>query len=60
MIRYENFVVIIPVLIKQLNLEKKYNFILTLFYATFQCGRYNIFLKKLRFFFAPQNIEKLP
>ena len=40
------------------NLEKKKN--LTSFYATFLCGRYNIFKKILTFFFVPQNIEKLP
>ena len=36
------------------------NFFLTLFYATFKCGRYNVFKKILKNFFAPQNIEKLP
>ena len=40
------------------NLEKKKK--LTSFYATFLCGRYNIFKKILTFFFVPQNIEKLP
>ena len=56
-IRYENFVVIIPVLIKYLILEKNINLILNLFHATFQFGRYNILKKKFRFFFAPQNTK---
>ena len=33
-------------------------FFLTSFYATFQCGRYNIFKKISKFFFVPQIIKK--
>ena len=43
--------------IREFRKEKKN---LTSFYATFLCGRYNIFKKILTFFFVPQNIEKLP
>ena len=32
-------------------------FCLPLFYATFQCGRYNIFKKKFNLFFAHENIK---
>ena len=32
-------------------------FFLPLFYATFHCGRYNIFKKKLNLFFAHENIN---
>ena len=35
-------------------------FFLTSFYATFQCGRYNIFKKFLTYFFAPENMKKTP
>ena len=29
-----------------------------LFYATFQCGRYDIFEKKFKFFFDPEKVKK--
>ena len=34
--------------------------LLTSFYATFQCGGYNVFEKNLIFFFAPENVKKPP
>jgi hypothetical protein len=30
----------------------------TLFYATFQCGRYSVFKKNLTFFFDPEKVKK--
>ena len=53
MVRYEHFVLIIPVLIEQLNLKEKDMFFLTLFYEPFQCGCYTMFLK-LDFFLPPK------
>ena len=35
-----------------------FDFLLPLFYATFQCGHYNIFKKILNLFFAHENIRK--
>ena len=34
--------------------------ILTLFYATFQCGRYNLKKMLKNFFFAHEKLKKLP
>ena len=31
----------------------------TLFYATFQCGRYSVFKKIKKFFFDPKKVKKL-
>ena len=31
---------------------------LTSFYATFQCGGYNVFKKNFNIFFAPENMKK--
>ena len=42
------------------NFPPKKFFFWPFFNATFQCGRYNVFKKILNFFFATQNIEKLP
>jgi hypothetical protein len=39
-------------------LEEKKHVFLTSSYANFQCGRYNISEKKIKTFFAPQNIKK--
>ena len=33
-------------------------FVLPFFYATFQCGRYGVFKKKLNFFFGPEKVKK--
>jgi hypothetical protein len=40
------------------NLPKKKNFFLPFFYATFQCGRYGVFKKFLKYFFDPEKVEK--
>ena len=44
------------------NMKKKISKIskknLPLFYATFQCGRYDIFKKKFKFFFDPEKVKK--
>merc|ERR1712008_83004 len=37
--------------------KNKKNFFLPFFYATFQCGRYNVF-EFFFFFFCPQKVEK--
>ena len=34
------------------------NFFLPFFYATFQCGRYGVFKKKLKYFFDPEKVKK--
>ena len=43
-------------------LKKKFfpkkNFFLPFFYATFQCGRYGVFKKILKFFFDPEKVKK--
>ena len=39
-------------------LPKKFLIFLPLFYATCQCGRYNVFKKKLNLFFPHENIKK--
>ena len=31
---------------------------LTFFYATFQCGRYGVFKKNLKYFFDPKKVKK--
>ena len=33
-------------------------FFLPFFYATFQCGRYGVFKKKLKYFFDPEKVKK--
>ena len=38
--------------------QKNKYFFLPLFYATFQCGRYDIFKKKFKFFFDPEKVKK--
>ena len=40
--------------------KKKIEFFFLNYYATFQCGRYNVFKKILNFFFDPENMKKLP
>jgi hypothetical protein len=45
-------------------LEKKifpnFFFFLTFFFATFQCGHYDIFKKILNIFFDPEKVKKRP
>ena len=51
---------------KRLKNEKKKKFppnnifFLTFFYATFQCGRYNVFKQLLFYFFAHKKLKKSP
>ena len=40
--------------------QKKKIFFLPFFYATFQCGRYNVFKKKKLVFFAHKKLKKPP
>ena len=37
---------------------KKNNFFLPFFNATFQCGRYGVFKKNLKYFFDPKKVKK--
>ena len=43
---------------KKKKFQKKNKKILPLFYATFQCGRYSVFKKKLKIFFDPKKVKK--
>ena len=46
------------VFLKKKILPKKKYFFLPFFYATFQCGRYGVFKKILKFFFDPEKVKK--
>ena len=59
-IRFEHFVVIIQFLRIKIILEKNVTFFKLLFIQLFCADAAIFFKRKLRFFFAPQNIEKLP
>ena len=49
------------VFLKKKNLPKrKIFFFLPFFYATFQCGRYGVFKKKLKIFFTPKKWKNRP
>ena len=46
------------VFLKKKIFPKKKKFFLPFFYATFQCGRYGVFKKKLKYFFDPEKVKK--
>ena len=46
------------VFLKKKIFPKKIIFFLPFFYATFQCGRYGVFKKKLKYFFDPEKVKK--
>jgi hypothetical protein len=43
---------------KEKKFPKKRIFFLSFFNATFQCGRYGVFKKKIKFFFDPVKVKK--
>jgi hypothetical protein len=46
------------VFLKKKNSKKKRKIYLPFFNATFQCGRYGVFKKKIKVFFDPEKVKK--
>ena len=46
------------VFLKKKIFPKQNYFFLPFFYATFQCGRYGVFNKNLKYFFDPEKVKK--